>query len=79
MLKALINIALARGMIGRPNIGVVPIRGHSGVQGAAEVGSVPGDYFMGLPVGESEAAQACRTLEYKRNSCVERIIGVTHA
>jgi molybdopterin-dependent oxidoreductase alpha subunit len=53
--KALINIALARGMIGRPNVGVVPIRGHSGVQGAAEVGSVPGDYFMGLPVGESEA------------------------
>jgi molybdopterin-dependent oxidoreductase alpha subunit len=53
--KALVNIALARGMIGRPNVGVVPIRGHSGVQGAAEVGSVPGDYFMGLPVGKSEA------------------------
>ncbi|HSE39953.1 MAG TPA: molybdopterin-dependent oxidoreductase, partial [Acidobacteriota bacterium] len=39
--QALINIALARGMIGRPHTGVVPIRGHSGVQGAAEVGSVP--------------------------------------
>jgi molybdopterin-dependent oxidoreductase alpha subunit len=55
--QALINIALARGMIGRPNTGVVPIRGHSGVQGAAEVGSVPGDYFMGFPVSESAAAK----------------------
>ena len=55
--QALINIALARGMIGRPNTGVVPIRGHSGVQGAAEVGSVPGDYFMGLPVSEAGAAK----------------------
>ncbi|PWT89057.1 MAG: formate dehydrogenase [Acidobacteria bacterium] len=53
--KALVNVALARGMIGRPNVGVVPIRGHSGVQGAAETGSVPGDYFMGLSVSEMNA------------------------
>ncbi len=53
--KALINVALARGMIGRPNTGVVPIRGHSGVQGAAEVGSVPSDYVMGLPVNDKNA------------------------
>ncbi|MCI0612281.1 FdhF/YdeP family oxidoreductase [bacterium] len=53
--KALINVALARGMIGRPNTGVVPIRGHSGVQGAAEVGSVPSDYVMGLAVNDQNA------------------------
>ena len=53
--KALINVALARGMIGRPNTGVVPIRGHSGVQGAAEVGSVPSDYVMGLTVNDQNA------------------------
>lgn len=38
---ALINVALARGLVGRPNRGLVPIRGHSGVQGGAEVGCVP--------------------------------------
>ncbi len=39
--KALINVGLARGLPGRPNRGLVPIRGHSGVQGGAEVGCVP--------------------------------------
>ena len=39
--KALINVGLARGLPGRPNRGLVPIRGHSGVQGGAEMGCVP--------------------------------------
>ena len=33
---------LARGLLGRPQRGLMPIRGHSGVQGGAEVGCVPG-------------------------------------
>jgi predicted molibdopterin-dependent oxidoreductase YjgC len=41
-IKALINVGLARGLVGRRNRGLVPIRGHSGVQGGAEVGCVPG-------------------------------------
>src|SRR3954469_17193238 len=41
-IKALMNVGLARGLPGRPNRGLVPIRGHSGVQGGAEVGCVPG-------------------------------------
>jgi len=40
--KALMNLGLARGLPGRPGSGLVPIRGHSGVQGGAEVGCVPG-------------------------------------
>jgi predicted molibdopterin-dependent oxidoreductase YjgC len=40
-IDALINIGLARGLLGRPHRGLVPIRGHSGVQGGAEVGCVP--------------------------------------
>ena len=40
-IKALINVALARGLPGRRDRGLVPIRGHSGVQGGAEVGCVP--------------------------------------
>ncbi len=40
-IKALVNIGLARGLPGRANAGLVPIRGHSGVQGGAEVGCQP--------------------------------------
>ena len=39
--RALINLALSRGMLGREGCGLVPIRGHSGVQGGAETGAVP--------------------------------------
>jgi molybdopterin-dependent oxidoreductase alpha subunit len=39
--KALVNVGLARGLPGRPGSGLVPIRGHSGVQGGAEVGCHP--------------------------------------
>ncbi len=53
--RALVNVALARGYLGRPRNGVVPIRGHSGVQGGAEVGCVPGRLPGGVPVGTPEA------------------------
>jgi molybdopterin-dependent oxidoreductase alpha subunit len=39
--KALMNLGLARGLPARAGSGLVPIRGHSGVQGGAEVGCVP--------------------------------------
>ena len=41
-IEALINVGLARGWVGREKTGLMPIRGHSGVQGGAEVGCVPG-------------------------------------
>src|SRR6266850_8198498 len=31
--KAIVNLALSRGMLGRDKCGIMPIRGHSGVQG----------------------------------------------
>jgi molybdopterin-dependent oxidoreductase alpha subunit len=39
--RALVNVALARGLPGRALSGLTPIRGHSGVQGGAEVGCLP--------------------------------------
>jgi len=39
--KAIVNLALARGNVGREKTGVVPIRGHSGVQGGGEMGAAP--------------------------------------
>jgi molybdopterin-dependent oxidoreductase alpha subunit len=40
-IQALINVGLARGWVGREKTGLMPIRGHSGVQGGAEVGCTP--------------------------------------
>jgi len=38
---ALANLALARGWVGRPGGGLLPIRGHSNVQGVGSVGVTP--------------------------------------
>ncbi len=39
--QAIVNLALLRGMVGRPHAGLLPIRGHSNVQGIGSVGVVP--------------------------------------
>src|SRR5262245_11357954 len=51
--KAVVNLALARGMVGRPGCGLVPIRGHSGVQGSSECGAVPNALPGGTPLDEA--------------------------
>ena len=53
--QAIINLCLARGFIGRPKCGLMAIRGHSGVQGGAEVGCVPNQFPGGMPVNEESA------------------------
>ncbi len=55
--KAVVNLALARGMIGRPNTGVMPIRGHSGVQGSAECGADPDKLPGGVPLDADNIAR----------------------
>ncbi len=40
-IRALGNIALARGFLGRPGSGLMPIRGHSNVQGVGSMGVSP--------------------------------------
>ncbi len=55
--KAVANLALARGMIGREHCGLMPIRGHSGVQGGSEMGAQPAAYGIGFPVSEPNAAR----------------------
>ena len=39
--QAIANLALLRGMVGRPGCGLMPIRGHSNVQGIGSVGVAP--------------------------------------
>ncbi|HZR09558.1 MAG TPA: FdhF/YdeP family oxidoreductase, partial [Myxococcales bacterium] len=53
--RAIVNLQLAKGNIGRPHTGLMPIRGHSGVQGGAEMGGMPGAYVMGVPATEDNA------------------------
>ena len=44
---AIVNLGLARGNVGRRGAGLMPIRGHSGVQGGAEMGA----YATAFPGG----------------------------
>ncbi len=39
--QAIANLAMVRGMLGRPGCGLMPIRGHSNVQGIGSVGVTP--------------------------------------
>ncbi|MEX2236516.1 MAG: FdhF/YdeP family oxidoreductase [Dehalococcoidia bacterium] len=39
--RAIVNLALLRGMVGRPGAGLLPIRGHSNVQGMGSMGVAP--------------------------------------
>jgi molybdopterin-dependent oxidoreductase alpha subunit len=53
--KAIANLGLLREWIGRPGTGLMPIRGHSGVQGGAEMGAYSTALPGGLPVNDEHA------------------------
>ena len=53
--EAIVNLALARGNVGRNGAGLMPIRGHSGVQGGGEMGA----YATLLPGGVSVTDENC--------------------
>ena len=52
---AIVNLGLARGNVGRPGAGLMPIRGHSGVQGGAEMGCYSTAFPGGVAVTEAAA------------------------
>lgn len=56
-IKAIADLALIRGNLGREKTGIMPIRGHSGVQGGGECGVDPEKYPGGFEVGEETAAR----------------------
>ena len=53
--KAIVNLALARGMLGREKCGIMPIGGHSGVQGGGECGTEPDKFPGGFAVNDETA------------------------
>jgi molybdopterin-dependent oxidoreductase alpha subunit len=56
--RAIVNLGLARGNVGRDGAGLMPIRGHSGVQGGAEMGA----YATALPGGIAVTPEAAEAL-----------------
>jgi molybdopterin-dependent oxidoreductase alpha subunit len=56
--RAIVNLALARGNVGRDGAGLMPLRGHSGVQGGAEMGA----YATAFPGGFAVDAGNARRL-----------------
>jgi molybdopterin-dependent oxidoreductase alpha subunit len=54
--RAIVNLGLARGFVGREGCGLMPIRGHSGVQGGAEMGAYATAFPGGKPVDAENAA-----------------------
>ncbi len=55
--KSIVNLALSQGWLGKEHCGLVPIRGHSGVQGGAEVGAVPNNFPGGVTINPDSAAE----------------------
>lgn len=54
--RAIVNLGLLREYVGRPGTGMMPIRGHSGVQGGAEMGAYSTAFPGGVPI-ETESAR----------------------
>jgi molybdopterin-dependent oxidoreductase alpha subunit len=53
---AIVNLALARGNVGREGAGLMPIRGHSGVQGGSEMGAYATAFPGGVEINATTAA-----------------------
>ena len=56
--QMILNLALTQGWLGRDKCGVMPIRGHSSVQGSAEMGA----YATALPGGTAITPESCAAL-----------------
>ncbi len=53
--RAIINLGLTKGFVGRDKCGLMPVRGHSGVQGGAEMGAYSTVFPGGAPIDETNA------------------------
>ncbi|MDQ1510743.1 MAG: hypothetical protein QOG50_2587, partial [Actinomycetota bacterium] len=73
--QAIVNLGLARGNVGRPGAGLMPIRGHSGVQGGAEMGC----YATALPGGVAIDDESAGALAEQWGFAVPTRAGLTAA
>jgi molybdopterin-dependent oxidoreductase alpha subunit len=56
----ILNLGLLKGYVGRDQCGLMPIRGHSGVQGGAEMGAYATAFPGGRPINAENAGQLSR-------------------
>ncbi len=70
---AIINLALTKGFVGREGCGLMPIRGHSGVQGGAEMGA----YATVLPGGKDITEENASALAEQYGFDIPTTIGLT--
>ena len=77
--QAIANLAMLRGMVGRPGAGLMPIRGHSNVQGIGSIGVTPklkdtilqkleSEYGLKLPTTAGLDTLACMDAAYERRA-----------
>jgi molybdopterin-dependent oxidoreductase alpha subunit len=71
--RAILNLVLSRGFVGRSGCGAMPIRGHSGVQGGAEMGC----YATALPGGKTVNAGNAEALSQQWGFPVPHEPGLT--
>ena len=57
MVMAMANLAMATGNIGRPGVGVNPLRGQPNVQGACDMGAFPHEQPGYRPVGDAKTRE----------------------
>ncbi len=55
--QMILNLGLTKGFVGRDKCGLMPIRGHSSVQGGAEMGAYATAFPGGKPVNAENAAK----------------------
>lgn len=70
---AIINLALLKGFVGREGCGLMPIRGHSGVQGGAEMGA----YATVFPGGKDITSENAKQLSEQYGFDVPDKVGMT--
>ena len=84
--QAIVNLAVMRGMVGRPQAGLMPIRGHSNVQGIGSVGVTPklkdevfrrleSEMGLKLPTTPGLDTLACMEAAYERRLKVGFCLG----
>src|SRR6266581_2799704 len=54
--QMILNLGLTKGFVGRDRCGLMPIRGHSSVQGGAEMGAYSTAFPGGKPINSANAA-----------------------
>jgi molybdopterin-dependent oxidoreductase alpha subunit len=71
--RMIVNLGLLKGWIGRDRCGLMPLRGHSGVQGGAEMGA----YATAFPGGEAINPESARKLTRHYGFPVPDHLGLT--